>query len=567
MREALWDQLEGGDKTSNADNSEERFSNLIRMRQETGKTDSYQTIPSVSTGSEAMSVLDSNTPEQRKSDGRVGELKEFLRNSTTLPRDQIAQIQSFDDLLKILQEGPSIGESNNRSIRDSDGGIDATSYRKIAEIVRNQEIQPNKSIEDLIKSSSYLATEIGGMIDTDSETEALKTAINLASEQEEKLYIMDIGQLRERMRVLKEMFLPEYKNSVVAISVKTNNLPIVLEIANQEGLAFECASCAEIDMAKQINPNARLLYSNPIRSETDAANALRGGVDYYSVQSNSGVSKIIRNMHLAPRDKNIEIAFRVGFNNEGAEINLSCEDVGKFGMERAEIIKSINTIRRNVEIDVGLTVHLGSQNTEIDSIPRGINKLARLAEEVGGVSSINVAPGIPSPHSPDDDYVLEDFIKEINEGFTKYIGSALDSSSKAEIIMEVGRGIAGPCEMLIIPVTELDVYNGARRMHVDESVFGSFTDVPLHGMEYWFEAYSRDGEKVSGDLVKWNVFGNSCDSGDKIAELYLPENIQEKDCLVVRNAGAYMASQHSGSEKLGGFNGIKKGLHYLFNYK
>ncbi len=489
---------------------------------------------------------------------QISELQDFLRRSTPLSDDEISGISSIEDITQI---------DKRISVRESNTGIDARSFRHLIDRVQKDTPLPARPVDVLVRESDFLATELGGFIDTPYESIALKTAIEVASRKEEKLYIMDVGKLRDRMRTLKNSFLPGYQNSIVAISVKTNNLPIVLEIASQEGLAFECATCTEIDMAKRINPSARILYSNPVRSESDAIKALRNGVEYYSVQSQSGVSKILRNVHLAADEQNVEVALRVGFNNEGAEINLSGEDVGKFGMEKQEIIKVINSIRRNIQIDIGLTVHLGSQNTEINSISRGIDKLARLAESVGGVSSINVAPGIPSPNSPNDDFQLESFISEINSGFKNNIGGAFAQNSKSEIIMEVGRAIAGPCEMLVIPIIELDKYNGARRMHIAESVFGSFSDVPLHGMEYWFEAYSSSGEKLSGNMVKWNVFGNTCDSGDKIAEIYLPEDLDEKDCLVVRNAGAYMASQHSGSEKLGGFNGIKKGLHYLFNYK
>jgi ornithine decarboxylase len=126
------------------------------------------------------------------------------------------------------------------------------------------------------------------------------------------------------------------------------------------------------------------------------------------------------------------------------------------------------------------------------------------------------------------------------------------------VVAEPGRFLAAPTHTLYTtvigkkPVWPAPKHIGepAHRITIDESVYGSFSNIPFDGQKPVLE---RVNPSAHGELVRPTVvFGRTCDSGDLISSDALLPDLKVGDVLRVRNMGAYTtvtASEFNGFPK------------------
>jgi ornithine decarboxylase len=126
------------------------------------------------------------------------------------------------------------------------------------------------------------------------------------------------------------------------------------------------------------------------------------------------------------------------------------------------------------------------------------------------------------------------------------------------VVAEPGRFLAAPTHTLYTtvigkkPVWPAPAHIGepAHRITIDESVYGSFSNIPFDGQKPVLE---RVNPSAHGELVRPTVvFGRTCDSGDLISSDAMLPDLKVGDVLRARNMGAYTtvtASEFNGFPK------------------
>jgi ornithine decarboxylase len=124
-------------------------------------------------------------------------------------------------------------------------------------------------------------------------------------------------------------------------------------------------------------------------------------------------------------------------------------------------------------------------------------------------------------------------------------------------IAEPGRFLAAPTHTLYTTVigrkpvwpAPSTATDPAWRITIDESVYGSFSNIPFDGQRPVLESVKSTAEEMKRPTV---VFGRTCDSGDCIGtDIVLPE-MHVGDMLRIPNMGAYTtvtASEFNGFPK------------------
>lgn len=362
---------------------------------------------------------------------------------------------------------------------------------------------------------------------------------------EETLMFLNEKRLRERARFLKNQFIERDKGGHVAYAVKANAHQRILRLLSEEGIdAFDCASPDEITAVLSVNPEAQILYNHPIKKEKDIRWAIDMGVHHFTAQTIEEVKKILKNSrHIKPRG--LEIAARLDTPpNPHAGIDLS----EKFGAPEDRVRQMIREIK-NCGARSGISIHTGSQNTDPEIFCRGIKKMMQIAYEEGGVNTINIGGGLPANILETDRFHLEEFMAVITATIRSSIDGILKKNQK--IFMEPGRAMVAESIDLLIPILSVEERNGERVLYMDDGVFTSFSDAVIHGWKYDFRTWKKGGEKHSGKKIPFRVFGRTCDSGDNLGHIELPEDIQTGDYLHIPTAGAYTDSQ---ATKFNGFH-------------
>lgn len=362
---------------------------------------------------------------------------------------------------------------------------------------------------------------------------------------EETLLFLNEKHLRERARFLKSQFIEKENGGQMAYAVKANSHQRILRLLSEEGIdAFDCASPDEITAVLSVNPEAQILYNHPIKKEKDIRWAVDMGVRHFTAQTITEVRKILRNSRQV-KTHSLEIAARLDTPpNPHAGIDLS----EKFGASEGKVRQMIREVKSS-GAKSGISIHTGSQNSDPEIFCRGIQKMMQVAYEESGVHSINIGGGLPANILKTDRFKLEEFMTVITATIRSSIDGVLKKNQK--IFMEPGRAMVAESIDLLIPILSVEERNGEKVLYMDDGVFTSFSDAIIHGWKYEFRTWKKGGEKHSRKKIPFRVFGRTCDSGDNLGYIDLPEDIQTGDYLHIPTAGAYTDSQ---ATKFNGFH-------------
>ncbi len=345
-------------------------------------------------------------------------------------------------------------------------------------------------------------------------------------------YAYDTATVRARARALA--LLPAIDRRFYAL--KANPHPAILRVLEAEGLGFECVSRGELahlfDALPGLDPR-RVLFTPSFAARAEYADALARHV---CITLDSAFPLTQWPALFSGR----QIVLRVdpGFGHGHHEKVRTGGKGAKFGLDATQVPAFLTATHAAGASVVGLHAHIGSGITEVSHWAQVYASLARLAEGIGTVASIDVGGGLGVAYEPDaEPFDLAAWgraLAEVKAIFPQYA-----------LWVEPGRWLVAEAGVLLARVTQVVAKSGVRRVGVDAgmhtllrpALYGSFHDVVN---------LSRDAE--SG-VDAFDVVGPICESGDVLARRRrLPAATTEGDVLLIADAGAYgavMASHYN----------------------
>ncbi len=379
----------------------------------------------------------------------------------------------------------------------------------------------------------------------------------LSANPEQSYCFLNEGFLRERVRFLKDNFLPNDSRARVTYAVKANPRSRILSILESEDIdGFDCASLGEIckAIASANVDSSGLYFNNPIRTDRATEMAIESGVSYFTAHCREGINQVLN--ALGPKTlKYTDMAVRLETSNDDAAISLS----SKFGCLPEEAVSHLRYIDQ-IGMKKGLTMHVGSQNLNPESYFSSLKVLRDVAIEAGGVSSVNLGGGLPVDYEGPNRIDLAHYLSAINGAVhTLTQGIFTRDEADPEIIIEPGRAMIAEAVDLAIPVLGIHERRGEKRLYIGDGVYTSFSDSKIHNWPYYFRHLRMDGRDPSSSSSTYTVHGRTCDGGDTLGEIELPHGIKKGDFLHVKNAGAYLDSQSTY------FNGFEPPKYVSYN--
>ena len=303
-------------------------------------------------------------------------------------------------------------------------------------------------------------------------------------------------------------------------AVKANPHPRLLRILREEGVRFEIASPAELDLLSSLGvPPHEVLYSNPVKAREWIEYAARRGVEWFVVDSPEELLKV---HSLVPAAK---MYLRIDTPNIGSDWPLA----GKFGAHPGEVALVIERARQRGADLAGVTFHVGSQCRNPENWRVGIEKSLLVFEQMrrAGLTPrlLNIGGGFPVRH-----------LKPIPsiETIAGVINSALEAvPADIQVVAEPGRYMVSDSAYLVCKVIGTATHAGKRWMYWDSGVFGGLIEAS-DGLKYRIETHRTGAE------VPWQIAGPTCDSVYVVLRDFpLASDIEDGDFIYVKNAGAY----------------------------
>lgn len=305
-------------------------------------------------------------------------------------------------------------------------------------------------------------------------------------------------------------------------------------------MGFDCASEREINEVLPIVAPHKIVYAQPCKKTEDIKIAAAKGVD----------------LTVADSVEEIEKLADAGWAG-GVLIRLLVRDGGskqpfgkKFGAPAAWLPRMYDAARAHRLNMLGYSFHVGSECADPRQYADAIADCAAASQFAAKhnykTSIIDIGGGfVPDPAM-----------------FAKVAANVRMASKtffpSAQFIAEPGRFLAAPTHTLYTTVIgkkpmwpePASPTDPAWRITIDESVYGSFSNIPFDGQKPVLE---RIRPPTASETERPTVvFGRTCDSGDLINGAANMFEVQVGDVLRVRNMGAYTtvtASEFNGFPK------------------
>ncbi|MDE0712429.1 MAG: type III PLP-dependent enzyme [Rhodospirillales bacterium] len=337
--------------------------------------------------------------------------------------------------------------------------------------------------------------------------------------------VIDLGEVAAAYRRVTNRF-PGVR---VHYSVKANPAPEIVSCLRSLGASFDVTSRSEIRLCLRLGVlPERLAYGNTVKKAADIAWSWRHGIRSFACDSLPELQKIAKH---APGSS---LVVRLAVDNSGAAWPLD----RKFGCSSES---AVDLMRRAVALGLrptGLSFHVGSQQTDLESWNRAAAVAARTAEGMAAaglpVESLNFGGGLPVQYH-DGIPSLEACAGTIRNALARHFGDAVPA-----LAIEPGRYLvaaAGVIESEVVLVTRKSPADRHRWVFLDIGRFGGLAETEGDAIRYPIEACGPD--EPCGPVV---IAGPTCDSADilyEAADYQLPLGLAAGDRIRIRCAGAY----------------------------
>ncbi len=305
-------------------------------------------------------------------------------------------------------------------------------------------------------------------------------------------------------------------------AVKSNSHPFILQTFADAGIGFDVASIQEmktlLDMG--VTPE-RMIFANTVKTPEALKFAAANKIDLMTFDNEYELNKIAR---YAPGAK---VLVRIKVPNVGSMVELSL----KFGADPPDAIPFlIKAIRLGLK-PVGVSFHVGSQNTHIENyldaleIASIIFKDAQLKKIP--LEILDIGGGFPIKHFDYEKDLFAQTAGSINKELNRLFPDNI------QIIAEPGRVLCGPAGILVMRVIGKSIRNNKHWYYLDDGVYGSLSGIVYDHCKYQYKVLKKGVTQIT------TLAGPTCDSFDIISTSEELPELDIGDIVYVENIGAY----------------------------
>lgn len=362
----------------------------------------------------------------------------------------------------------------------------------------------------------------------------------IAREVGTPVYVYSAGAIRQRFEMLAAALrgLPVH----VHYSVKANSSLAILALIRSLGAGVDIVSGGELYRALQAGfTGPDIVFSGVGKTVAELERALRANVRSINVESEGELDAL----HDVAENLGTVAPVVLRVNPDVAvdtphRYTRTGERGMKFGIPSDRIIPVARamTSMANVKL-IGLAAHLGSQIAIAAPYAIAAEILTRLKHEIEGedlatLGTLDLGGGLGVTYDEEQAPDLE--------AYALALGVAARESG-VEILVEPGRFLVADSGVLVTKVLYRK-HSGGKEIVITDAGMNDLIRPSLYESHHEIEAVSSAGNNV----VRANVVGPVCESGDFFANDRVIPDTAPGDLLVLRTTGAYgysMASNYN----------------------
>ena len=327
----------------------------------------------------------------------------------------------------------------------------------------------------------------------------------------------------------------------VCYSVKANSNLAILRILAGMGCGFDVVSGGELERVLQVDRRAarRVVFSGVGKTREEMRDALKAGILLFNVESEAELWTLAESA--GQLRAKARIAFRVNPDvpaNTHPYISTGLHK-HKFGVPigEARALYAKASSMRHVKV-AGVSVHIGSQITDIEPFAATMERVAALVNELREdghtVEFVDAGGGLGIAYEMEGD---KNASVSFLEGVSRYADALLTplKGLKVHLLLEPGRSIVGPAGVLVAQVLYRKT-NHSKKFLVVDAAMSDLLRPALYSAFHEIVPVEVNGH---GEQETVDVVGPVCETGDFFARDRNLPVIEQNDLLAILDAGAY----------------------------
>jgi diaminopimelate decarboxylase len=354
------------------------------------------------------------------------------------------------------------------------------------------------------------------------------------------LYVINEQMIRKRYRALKDTLNSIYKNNAIYFAMKANSNLTVLKILKSEGASFDCSSKGEIYTCFQADISAEdIIYTGNMFTNEDFKFAVENDV-LINLDSISQLNRLVKIYDRLGKKKNI-ISFRI--NPEfGAGHHVHTITAGKeikFGILDNQVIEAYSKAKEYGFKKFGTHIHIGSGILDPHDFEKAIDKYMSVIMNLADTLDIqfefvDFGGGLGIPYRPEQDPFDLGKYKEIVIGKLKEIIEK-GEISEPNLKIEPGRYLSAEASILLTQINTIK-NNGYKLFAGVDAGFNTLIRPSFYNS---YHHIIKCDENKKGNLLKYDIAGPICESGDILGRDRLLTELNEEEYLAILDTGAY----------------------------
>lgn len=358
------------------------------------------------------------------------------------------------------------------------------------------------------------------------------------------LYVYDLSGMCQQLQELQASMEGQ---ASVHYAMKANAHPFILKKFAEMGIGVDVVSAGEMRQALDAGFQAeKVIFSGVGKTLAEIEFALKESVGQINVESVSELKRIAQVAKNLACKAPVAFRFNPDVNPQTHPYITTGFRENKFGLAKAQLEEFISVIKEFPDVlDLrGLTLHIGSQLLEIESLREAIVKavevFSELRQEGFDLRTFDVGGGIGV------DYQKGQPNKELVTSYGKMVLELLQPLD-CQILCEPGRLLTA-CHGVLLGEVQYLKHNGHRHFAILNTGMHHIARPSL------YQAYHRIlplKEAPSAKTLEYDIVGPICESSDVLGKARKLPELNEGDWLAIGEAGAYgmvMANRYNAHE-------------------
>ncbi len=377
-----------------------------------------------------------------------------------------------------------------------------------------------------------------------------------------------------RLRATAESFLRTMKSKYpgevsVHYAFKCNPVPGIIKIVKDAGIKAEVMSEYELMLALKLGYSGKdIIVNGPYKTDPLITTCLKNNIRLINVDSLFELEKI--NCICNELNKSVEVLFRInpdfvpsGMNN-GSEAASRTGSAFGLDLKGGEVMCALEKIKGMKRIRFrGFHFHIGSGIQDTDDYRKaimGLKKILNDTENSGfNVDVLDIGGGLGVPNSCEMTtlelllYQAFDILHSrklsnnkvsfahFADSVTKGVLSLFGDKKIPELILEPGRCITGPNQLLLLKVHQVKNRKGLKKWLIADAGIGTLT-MPTYYEHHEVVLCNNIRRKAS---EKVTINGPGCFSADVVYRNKLMPKVAAGEMLAILDSGAYFTSWES----------------------